>query len=364
LEAPGVKLAHQHFPIDITDTKNILKAIDGMKFDFIWSDQTDLAVKTFTELSDQHNLPGNALSTIPLFTIKSEMRKHCQKLHIPSPKWKLISQVSELSQSRQELKGPLILKPVDSRSSRGIHKIENHQEIAPDILSESLAHSKQGQSILEEFVDGLEVTVEGLCINRNHHCLAFSTKKHFRLGIASDLAFPGSLSEDQLQTITNYLSLYVEASELGFGLTHAEFLVGKSSQEIYLVEIAARGGGSLCSSLIAPWMSGIDPYQHVFEYALFDRTLPIPHSPKNRFAHLHFFEFQPGKVVQISGIDEIKQMKNIAHIQLDIAKGDLINPASDDRSRHGFVIILSEEASQIEETLKKVEKSLKITVST
>ncbi len=45
--------------------------------------------------------------------------------------------------------------------------------------------------------------------------------------------------------------------ELPYGVTHAEYKV-TSTGEIYLIEVAARGGGSISSKII-PYLTGFEP---------------------------------------------------------------------------------------------------------
>ena len=67
-------------------------------------------------------------------------------------------------------------------------------------------------------------------------------------------------------------------------------------------------------------------------------TLAIEYT-NDRFAILGFFDFEEGKIKNISGLSEALELQGVVDIGLDIKAGDVIKNAEDDRSRFGYYIL-------------------------
>lgn len=352
----------------VQDVRNYREIIDeiskkDIKIEFVISDQTDVSTISVVEISNSLGLVGNSRESARRFTDKSVSRKFAQSLNLGHvPQFNLVSGVDEINAFIKDHKS-YMLKPIDSQSSRGIHKLNSDCLCTDEILKDALTSSKHKHLLLEEFIEGQEITVEGICLGNKHSTLCFSDKKHFRTGIASDLSYPSKLDSDLLNNIRIFNDLYVQKSGLLFGITHAEYMVKPETKEFWLVEIACRGGGSKIPSHIVPWVTGIDVYRTYVDTierkgSNFDAEISSYFPQKN--ALLHFFEFPSGKVRSISGLSKIEELEFVEAIELEFKVGDIISNASDDRSRQGYLIILADSETNVHNTLHKVNKNLKI----
>jgi hypothetical protein len=75
---------------------------------------------------------------------------------------------------------------------------------------------------------------------------------------------------------------------------------------------------------------------------------------------LHFFEFRPGKVKTIEGVDTCRSIPAVIDIALEFEGGDLISPANDDRSRQGYVIIKGVDIGFIENQVELINDTIKV----
>lgn len=358
--SPGVIIADKHIKEDVRNKKEILSLLTD-NYCVVTTDQSDISVNTVAFLSQRLHLPGNKESVVKKYTNKYLSRQYASTIGIPIPHFSLAKQLSDIKQFTQRY-CPAIIKPCDSQSSKGIHLITQD---TPDstlayFLSDALSYSQTKESIIEEFIQGYEITVEGFCANGKHTVLAISKKRHFKIGIASSLTYPAPLPEELKQKIIRADNCYVEKSGLIFGITHAEYIVNEDTQTFALVEIACRGGGTLISSDIIPWVSGFDTYKSLLKCLkgeFLDVTTVIP---KERNAELHFFDFGDGEITKISGIEEARNIKGVQRLDFDYHIGDIIHGCRDDRSRQGFCIVFAEKQEQIDSIIKKVEETIKI----
>ena len=77
-------------------------------------------------------------------------------------------------------------------------------------------------------------------------------------------------------------------------------------------------------------------------------------------AILYFFEFPEGKVKAIYGLDEARNVKGVFKLSISFKVGDILLPATEARSRQGFLILFSESKDDLDQSQKKVIKKVKV----
>lgn len=361
--SPGVLVADEHIRADVRDAGTILKATAGRRFDLVTTDQSDVSVKTVAILAQHFGIRGNMPETVDLFTNKYLSRIFAEKHDIPVPAYRKAGNLDEVKTAINQMGLPVMLKPADSQSSRGISKIdESNINQLEEAVTGTFSATKESYILVESFFEGMELTAEGICSGGLHKTIAISQKKHFRTGIASDLEYPARIPGAVESEIKRINDLYVEQSGLETAITHAEYLYNPATGNICLVEIACRGGGTLISSDIARWVSGIDLYKILIDGLNGIVTDVKALQPLKRNALLHFFEFPNGTVEKIEGIEQIRQVQGVQKIQLDFKEGDIIRSATDDRSRQGFVVIYAESREELDNKFNLVGDLLKISI--
>lgn len=355
LYSDGVKIADKHIQEDVRSVDKIWGKIKDIKYQFITTDQSDISVNTVAILSEKMHLDSNPYSVTNLFVNKYKMRNLAKKINIKIPVYSKIYSVHELTNFISKIGLPIIIKPPDSQSSRGVTKITiNNVNLIEIFFIESLRYSNSEYILAEEFINGIEVTVEGFASGYKHRTFAVSKKKHFRTTIASTLEYPANIDPIIYKKIEKINDYYVEKSGLKFGITHAEYIINTKDKEPYLIEIACRGGGTLISSNITNWVSGVNIYD-----IFYDNLIGITTDVKSlkilkRNALLQFFEFKEGEVKNIIGIEEARKIKGVIKLELAFRIGDTLRNAEDDRSRHGFIIIFATTKQQLNNILNKV----------
>ncbi len=361
LHSPGVKYADVHIQSDVRDFENIKEILKKEKFEFIVTDQSDISVNTVEKLNNFFNLPGNDVHVTDTFVNKYKMRLLAKTLALFVPEFCKINNSIDLQKFIEKVSLPIILKPADSQSSRGVVKIDesNISNIEHEVVN-SLKYANCGYLIAEKFINGQEVTVEGFASNFKHRTLAISKKKHFRTGIASELRYPAEIPNNIYLEIEKINDFFVENSGLRFGITHAEYMIDEKTNRIALIEIACRGGGTLISSDIVRWVSGINLYDLFYENLIGRHTDVKQLNILKRPAILKFFEFKQGIVKSVIGLDKLAKMKEIISYNFSFKPGDQLNPASDDRTRQGYFIALANTEDELDEIINKVNNFIEI----
>lgn len=342
------RLADQHVQCDINDIGSINRSIEKLKPAFITSDQSDISTQIVSELSERWGLPCNSLEVVQKFTNKYSMYEFGSSIGVPVPYAEVVESLDHVKEFGRKHGYPIIIKPVDSTMSRGFRKFENESEVRQDVLDSSLSFSKSARAVVQKFIFGDMVTLEGVCSGGRHRTIATSRKRHyFKAGITSGVRYPADCPDSLIGRMIEVNDRYVEASGMQFGLTHSEYLVG---EDFFLLEIGARGGGAGITDRIVPWVSGVNNYDVLYESLLGNVVDVKALEIFRRSALLRYYleeevdESQAKKIAEIKGVSIF--CHNFAGTQFMPDKNDC---------RHSMAIYLAEDSSDMERLEAEVE---------
>jgi biotin carboxylase len=250
-----------------------------------------------------------------------------------------------------------VIKPTDNQGSRGVFKINNINELERK-FSESIGYSREGIALVEEFIVGMEVTVEGFVAGGELVPLAISGKKHTpppRI-IATNLEFPPHFPARVMDEIKSTARRTASALGMRNGSFHGEFIV--NDKGVYLVEAAHRGGGSGTSSHIVPAVSGVNILEKLVYVSLGEKVEIKP--TRSDACILQFLEFQPGSCIDIKGLDWARQIPGVLLFELNFAPGGIIPEITDDSKRHGAAIVTANTIETAREILKRAIDTVKV----
>lgn len=366
-DSPGFKYADDHLLSDIFDYDKVIQYAKDNNVNAIISDECDIAMPAIAKYGNLLGLPALSEETAIVFQDKFAMRDYSKKHGIKYPEYRLCTKEEEAIELLESIKKPLIIKPLDNCSSRGVFKVSTPEEIR-EHFQESLSFSHFHKAVLaERFINGKEFTIDTVKTPSKNYTLAISEKGHFKhnLNIADELLFSHfnpNYDYDKLRATNDN---YIMQSGLQFGFTHAEYKY--EDGDFYLIEIGARGGGNMISSCITQFMSGYDTYRYLIDCAtghIHDEDFSIRPDYRDRASVLKFFSTPNGggKVTAIEGLDYLENEKDIAHYRFNFKVGDTIQNALNDAARIGFYIATCENMARLRQVMSDVKKNVKIIV--
>lgn len=334
-KAVGFKIADHAEVVDILDADANTEVAIKYGVDAVMTDQTDYALNVVAAVASRLVIPGPSMAVARNCTNKRLMRELTSAREVDNPRYYTVSEMSDARLAGSDLGFPLVIKPPDNQGSRGVFKINSMQELV-EHFSESIRFSRDGEVLLEEYIKGIEVTVEGFVADGILHVLAISEKRHTpppRI-IAINLDFPPSFNESTIKKIKHTASMTAQSLGMRNGPFHGEFIVNENG--VYLVEAAHRGGGSGTSSHIVPAVSGVNILEKLVLVSLGEKVTIRP--TRNDACTLKFLEFEPGMIDRIDGIDEARKVPGIVLFEINYSAGEIIPQITDDSKRHGAVI--------------------------
>ena len=161
--SPAFQYADWGEVANVLDKEKNLEIAKKYHPDAVLTDQSDIAVPTVAYVAAHMGLKGIGEDIAQLFTNKSLMRDFCKSNGFPYPKYKLCYSCEEAVDFFEKvIGGKAIIKPVDSQSSRGIHIIEDSEQLR-NLYEDALQYSHSVNAVLvEQYIEGIEFTVDGL----------------------------------------------------------------------------------------------------------------------------------------------------------------------------------------------------------
>ncbi|MFC1963394.1 ATP-grasp domain-containing protein [Chloroflexota bacterium] len=333
--ALGFEYADINRVVDVRDEVANLKVATEFTIDGVISIVSELSVRTTAYVAEQLGLPGLRYEAAITATDKAIMRRIFSEADLSSPVFFKVNSREEAIEAISKLGLPVIMKPTDNSGSRGVTKIENLAELD---LSWALAkkNSFSGDVIVEQFLEGTEMTIEGLSYNGEHQILALSSKKRipFPACVSIDLTYPPPFSEQSLARVRELIISALNAMGVNMGATHSEVMMTKRGP--ILIEVAVRGGGYGVFSEIIPLVSGVNAVEECINMAI---GYKVDISPKfSKAAVLRFFNLRPGRLIRITGLRKARDIKGVHRIDLSVSPGDMVRPIVSDGTRHGLII--------------------------
>jgi biotin carboxylase len=355
--APGQYWADVFVQVDGSDYQALLAVARQHAVDLVVAEGSDRHVPAAAYLNQQLGLRGIGPEIAHRFTNKYAMRQALEHTGVRMPCYAEVRNLAEAAERASAWGYPVVLKPKASQASLGVLRVSTPDELAASFPL-SMRESTDGSLLVEQFVDGPEVTVEAFSLDGQCTVLATSEKAHYAHNpcIARRLAYPPRLPADLLAAIADTARTVVESLGLRDGLSHAEYRLRDG--HAYLIEVAARGGGNAIASTIVPHVSGVDVYGLLLRKLLGQPASlpPLAH----RAAVLQFLDLPPGMISAIHGREQIGAEGLVCDLELAFAPGETIATPLNDTARAGYFIVLGETRDEVDARCRRVAELLRV----
>lgn len=353
--AIGFQYADKCAVISTIDIPEVLKVAKEENIDGIMTIASDMPMRTVATVSKELGLIGIDEETAIKATNKYEMRKALEKENIPIPKFIRVSNYEEYKEEIERFKLPYILKPVDNSGSRGIYLVRNstEEELAFEYTKK---YSRNGDVLIEEFMQGQEVSVESMTIEGETHIIAITDKlttgapKFVEMGHSE----PSRASNEIKEKICKITKAAVKAIGIKNGPSHTEVMITEDGPKI--VELGARLGGDNITTHLVPLSTGVNIVKANIECAL---GMKVDLETKfQKGSAIRFFEQKDGTLKEINGIEEVMQNQKVKEVVINRKIGEKTGEINNSSDRIGYVVSQGDNAEDAikicEEAMKKV----------
>lgn len=266
-------VADKFYPISIVEKDEILDVCRKEHIDGICSVASDVAAPTVAYIAEKLGLVGNSYEAACKANNKYEMRKVFMDVGVPCPRFKMV-QFQEGTEP-VDLEYPMIVKPVDRSGSLGVAKINSKEELGIAV-EKALEFSFRKQAIIEEYIEGREISVEFISYKGKHYPLQITDKvtteaPHF---VELEHHQPADLSPQMYEKIYALTDKALTALGLTNGASHSEYRITDDGR-IIVMEIGGRMGGDFIGSDLVYLSTGYDFLKGVINVALGEFEEPV-----------------------------------------------------------------------------------------
>lgn len=258
--------AEEFYPISIVEKEQILSICRNKHIDGICTIASDVAAPTVAYVAENMGLVGNSYEVALCADNKYLMRQAFSSFGVPCPAYQKITSFEQLDY--RGLQFPIIVKPTDRSGSLGVAKVERLEDLQP-IVETALNCSFKHEAIVEEFIEGREISVEFISYQGVHYPLQITDKvttgaPHF---VELEHHQPADLTKEQYAQIYDLTKRALNALGVTNGASHSEYKITADGR-IYVMEIGARMGGDFIGSDLVQLSTGYDFLKGVIDVAL------------------------------------------------------------------------------------------------
>jgi biotin carboxylase len=235
----------------------------------------DSAALIAAQASEALGLTHNSAESALAARNKHHMRRLFAERGLPSPAFKLYDMAVDAAKIAAEVDYPCVVKPLLLSGSRGVIRANNEAEFVDAFngLGRLLAELKRTpgstQILVEDFIPGIEVALEGIIDRNKLQLLALFDKPDPLDGPFFEETIyvtPSRLPAATQAAVADCAKQAAAALGLRHGPVHAELRVNEAGP--WLVEVAGRSIGGLCSQTLSFGLEGISLEELILRQAV------------------------------------------------------------------------------------------------
>ncbi|MGB0909607.1 MAG: ATP-grasp domain-containing protein [Nitrospirales bacterium] len=321
-----------------------------------------------SSLSAALGLAANSIDSVQAASNKLMMRRLLQKAGLPCPNFVVARFDKNPTDIVQQVTFPCVLKPLTLSGSCGVIRAddpESFQKAFFRIGNLLKTFTKTGQDgsrhqiLIEDFIPGFEVALEGLLTKDAFYPLALFDKPDPLDGPYFEETIyvtPSRLASEMQARIAESLSQAARAIGLQEGPIHGELRI--NDQNIWVIEVAARSIGGKCSRMLE-FGTGRSLEELILLHAL-GEELPRLDLTRRAAGVMMIPIPQGGILERVDGQDEARQAAGIEELVMTAQPGDELVPLPEGKRYLGFILARGTLPEEVEEILREAYQRLTV----
>ncbi|OYD57788.1 lactate dehydrogenase [Fictibacillus aquaticus] len=354
INAVGFEFADIKLVISTIDTPRVLEAAKKYQIDSIMTVASDLPMRTVAKVAQKLSLKSISIETSMIATNKGLMRDCLKDNSVPIPYFTRVGGYDDFLKSVLYFNGKVITKPADNSGSRGVYLIDNKSDSNIEFaFNYAKENSRNGEILIEEFMEGPEVSVESISIDGKVNIIAITDKLTTGAPGFVEMGHsqPSMLNREIKKEIEIITRKAIQAIGLNDGPAHTEIIITNEGPKI--VEIGARLGGDNISSHLVPLSTGIDMIKACIEIA--SGEAPVIKKKLSKGSAIRYIKAPKGKIKEIQGINKATKINGVNKVVLLKNVGEYSVNIESSLDRIGYIIA---QASDVEKAIKICEEAI------
>ncbi len=353
-DAPGFKVADDAL---IASTYDVEQTVDAAlhynanvrKIDGVMCLGADVP-RTVAAVAKALDLPGISEHSAMLAADKLAMKNQFSKDGVPAPWFQPVADVHDLKKIVCQHKETLVIKPADSRGSRGVQRINARTDLE-SAFRKAQTESPTDRVMVEEYLDGPQISTESIVLDGVAYTPGFSDRNYEYLErfapyfIENGGSLPSHLAADEQDAICEVVAQAAASLSIRNGNVKGDIVLHKGQP--YVIELAARLSGGYFCTLEIPLNTGVDFVGNVINLALGEPINPDDLKPKFLKPIAQRYKFvDSGRIIGIRNVDAARQMPGVLELMVSACVGDTVRATENTTSRVAMVIATGDDGAQ------------------
>ena len=249
------RYSDEYHNVSITDLEATLNLARELKVDGVMSFACDPGVVTAAYVAEQLGLPNvGPYESVAILQDKGRFRTFLKEHGFNVPEARTFDNPQEALGMAEELRYPLIVKPVDCAGSKGVSRVNTPAELDHAIRT-ALQYTRCGRFILEDFIQqkGFSSDTDCFSVNGELKFVSFNNQYFDRKAnnpYAPDgYTWPSTIPAEQQRLLRSELQRLLHLLHMGTTLYNVEVRLGTDGKA-YLMEVSPRAGGNRLSEVL------------------------------------------------------------------------------------------------------------------
>ena len=322
------------YPISIVEKNEILRLCREEKIDGICTIASDAAAPTVAYVAEQMGLTANSYEAALRANNKYLMRQALSAANVDCPQYRMLARGERIITDGLSL--PLIVKPSDRSGSMAVTKVTEWEQL-PEAIEEAQEASFKHEAMVEEYIEGREISVEMISCKGKHFALQITDKVTTEAPHFVELAHhqPSDLPQEKQTEIFTITRRALDALGLTNGASHSEYKITAEGR-VVVMEIGGRMGGDFIGSDLVQLSTGYDFLKGVIEVALGVNINPV--LSKRGHSGVYFLSAETPEVLPY-----IQQADRYSSIVRAEQTDNTLHPLTCSGDRSGYFIYQREE---------------------
>jgi len=322
-------------------------------------------------VSEALGLPYHSVDAAITAKNKLRMREVLAAAGVRVPRFWSVSLDDDPREIAARVSYPCVVKPVFLSTSRGVMRANNQDEFVsalarldkivsePNLVRRGGALSRQ--ALVEEFIPGFEVAVEGLATDGEFRMLALFDKPDPLDGPFFEETIyvtPSRLNPEVQRQIIETTAAAIHAMGLRNCPIHAELRVNESGA--WVIEVAARAIGGLCSRTLR-FGEGVSLEELIIRHALREN---VDNLKRERLAAGVMMIPIPraGTLREVRGVDDAKKVQDLEDVIITAHITQKVMPPPEGASYLGFIFSRAETPDRVEAALREAHARIEFVI--
>jgi len=332
--APGFRYADRRAIISTEDEQGIERLASAERVEGIIAPGIDWPVGIAARVAERLGLPHPIDAGVANRAVsKQKQREALAEAKVPQPGWHIVSE------SEVGLPVPSVVKAPDRQGQKGLTLVRSADEL-PAAIGRAIEESRSGVAIIEELVDGPEVTVNAFSLRGDFHPLTVTdrlTAEPPAFGVALAHVWPSEAGGQA----ADVAEAAVRALGIENGPSYTQLRIGPDGPQV--IEVAARLGGGHDAEL-ARLALGVDLNGLALQAALGEPiwSAALQPTPEVGGAVVRFLVPPEGVLEEVEGANEARALEGVEDVRIYREPGHIFGPFRRGADRAGAVLAIGD----------------------